>query len=467
MKEKTIFECKTCGHKEPRWLGRCPECGSWNGFEEKKGPVKNRKQSEHGTAVSIPLSSISNEEEMRLSSGINEIDRVLGGGIMKGSAVLVGGEPGIGKSTLMLQLAASVNTNGRILYVSGEESPGQIKVRAERLNISSENIEILSETELISIVNVLNNVKPVLVIADSIQTLHSSEIDSSPGNVNQIKYCTRQLIEYIKTRNIVLFLVAHVTKEGIIAGPKIAEHMVDTVLYFDHGEAGVRMLRSVKNRFGSVDEIGLFTMTETGLKEIRNPVDAFIMHRNLTGENKELPPGITTAIVYEGTRVYFVEIQSLVVPAKAGISRIFSDTIDSRRISRIAAVLEKHVKLKLSSMDIYVTIAGGIRVNEVGIELPIALSIYSARINVPLPPNMASAGEVSLSGELRPVSHMERRIKTGADLGIRRIIIPVNSKLKTEQRYGKFITAAATLRESVKTVFSKMSTGPQDTFKKI
>ncbi|MCD6120817.1 MAG: DNA repair protein RadA, partial [Spirochaetales bacterium] len=364
-----------------------------------------------------------------------------------------GGEPGIGKSTLMLQIAHSVKSNGRILYISGEESPGQIKVRADRLKISRASIEVLSETELSSIMNVLNNIKPVLVIVDSIQTLHAGEIDSAPGNVNQIKYCTQQLIEYIKERNIVLFLVAHVTKEGLIAGPKIAEHMVDTVLYFDQGEGGVRLLRSVKNRFGSVDEMGLFTMDKSGLEELKNPVDAFIMHRNL--KNMKIPPGIATAIVYEGTRVYFVEIQSLLVPAKAGISRIFSDTIDSRRVSRIAAVLEKHVKLKLNSMDLYVAVAGGIRLNEVGIELPIALSIYSARINVPLPPGTASAGEVSLSGELRPVPHMDKRVKTGYDFGLDKIVIPFNPKLKIAEKYGNRLVSSYTLKESLRTVFSK------------
>lgn len=453
MKEKTVFECKVCGHTEPRWLGRCPECGSWNSFVEKKGTAGGKREPSGQDAISIPLTSISNKEGMRVASGIAEMDRVLGGGVMKGSAVLVGGEPGIGKSTLMLQIAHSIKTNGRILYISGEESPGQIKVRADRLKISRDSIEVLSETELTSIVNVLNNIKPLLVIVDSIQTLHAAEIDSSPGNVNQIKYCVQQLIEYIKERNIILFLVAHVTKEGLIAGPKIAEHMVDTVLYFNQGEGGIRILRSVKNRFGSVDEIGLFTMNKTGLKELKNPVDAFIMHRNL--KSKEIPPGIATAIVYEGTRVYFVEIQSLLVPAKAGISRIFSDTIDSRRISRIAAVIEKHVKLKLSSMDIYVAVAGGIRLNEVGIELPIALSIYSSRINVPLPVNTASAGEVSLSGELRPVPHMDKRVKTGYDLGLKRIIIPFNPKLKIGEKYNKLIMSSSTLRESIKTVFTK------------
>jgi len=453
MKEKTVFECKICGHTEPRWLGRCPECGSWNSFIEKKSIAGGKKELSDSDAVSVPLTSINNKEGMRLESGIPEMDRVLGGGIMKGSAVLVGGEPGIGKSTLMLQIAHSVKSNGRILYISGEESPGQIKVRADRLKISRASIEVLSETELSSIMNVLNNIKPVLVIVDSIQTLHAGEIDSAPGNVNQIKYCTQQLIEYIKERNIVLFLVAHVTKEGLIAGPKIAEHMVDTVLYFDQGEGGVRLLRSVKNRFGSVDEMGLFTMDKSGLEELKNPVDAFIMHRNL--KNMKIPPGIATAIVYEGTRVYFVEIQSLLVPAKAGISRIFSDTIDSRRVSRIAAVLEKHVKLKLNSMDLYVAVAGGIRLNEVGIELPIALSIYSARINVPLPPGTASAGEVSLSGELRPVPHMDKRVKTGYDFGLDKIVIPFNPKLKIAEKYGNRLVSSYTLKESLRTVFSK------------
>ncbi len=453
MKQKTIFRCKNCGHTEPRWLGRCPECGNWNTFVEetittgKKTGISGSATGNFGeTAVPIPLSSIKNEGKIRVSSGIREVDTSLGGGIIKGSAILLGGEPGIGKSTLMLQLASNIKTKGRILYLSGEESPGQIKIRSERLGLSPENVEVLSETELSVIITVLNNLKPVVIIVDSIQTLYAGEIESAPGNVNQIKYCTQKLIEWIKQRDSILFLVAHVTKEGIIAGPKIAEHMVDTVLYFDRGEGGIRFLRVAKNRFGSTDEIGIFKMTRSGLVEVKNPESLFLSHRR-----NKFPPGVAMAVVYEGTRSFLVEIQSLVVPAKAGVSRVFSDTIDPRRISRIAAVLEKSLKLRMPNMDLYVNVAGGLRINEVGIELPLALSIYSARMNTPLPENWGFTGEISLSGEVRPIGHIEGRLKTAEEMHLEKIVIPLIGE--GEIKKSSIALPVPDIREAVKTSF--------------
>ncbi len=457
MKQKTIFRCKNCGHTEPRWLGRCPECGNWNTFIEERVTTGKRGTGSGGNignkeenAISIPLSSIKNEGKIRISSRIKEVDTTLGGGIIKGSAILLGGEPGIGKSTLMLQLASNIETKRRVLYISGEESPGQIKMRSERLELSPENVEVLSETELSSIINVLNNLKPIVIIVDSIQTLYAGEIESAPGNVNQIKYCTQKLIEWVKQRDVILFLVAHVTKEGVIAGPKVAEHMVDTVLYFDRGEGGIRFLRVTKNRFGSTDEIGIFKMTRKGLVEVKNPESLFLFHRR-----GEFPPGVAMAVVYEGTRTLLVEIQSLVVPAKAGISRVFSDTIDPRRISRIAAVLEKTLKLKMPNMDLYVNVAGGLRVGEVGIELPLALSIYSARMNTPLPENWGFAGEISLSGEVRPIGHIDRRIKAAEEMHLKKIVIPAigNAIGNTEEKTSPIFIPVSNIREAVKTSF--------------
>ncbi len=455
MKEKTIFKCKNCGHIEPRWLGRCPECGSWNTFTEEKTTVGKAGKSGNAssqrtlqdTVVPIPLSSIKNEGKIRISSNIEEVDTTLGGGIIKGSAILLGGEPGIGKSTLMLQLASNIKTKGRVLYISGEESPGQIKMRSERLGLSPENVEVLSETELSSIINVLNNLKPVVVIVDSIQTLYAREIESAPGNVNQIKYCTQKLIEWIKQRDVILFLVAHVTKEGTIAGPKVAEHMVDTVLYFDRGEGGIRFLRVTKNRFGSADEIGIFRMTKTGLVEVKNPESLFLLHRR-----GNVPPGVAMALVYEGTRTLLVEIQSLVVPAKAGVSRVFSDTIDPRRISRIAAVLEKSLRLKMPNMDLYVNVAGGLKINEVGIELPLALSIYSARMNTPLPENWGFSGEISLSGEVRPIGHIDKRIRAAEEMHLEKIVIPTVGD-NTSDRASSISIKVSDIREAVKISF--------------
>jgi DNA repair protein RadA/Sms len=348
------------------------------------------------------------------------MNRVLGGGIMKGSAALVGGEPGIGKSTLMLQVASALRSPGRVLYISGEESPEQIRLRADRLGAGGgERIEVLSETELSALLKVCDKVKPIVVILDSIQTVHSEDIGNVPGTVNQVRLCAQELIDWAKSHLSALFLVAHVTKEGYIAGPKVLEHMVDTVLYFDAGSAEIRILRCSKNRFGSVDEIGVFEMGEQGLRQMDNPAAAFLSRRS-----GEQPPGVAVAPVYEGSRVLLVEIQSLAVPAKGGISRVFSDRIDSARVSRMAAVLEKHLKVRLSDQDLYVNVGGGMRLSEVGVDLPLCMSLYSARINQPIPPLTAAVGEVSLAAEVHPVGNLDRRIRAVREMGYSRLISP-------------------------------------------
>ncbi len=355
-KIKTVFVCSQCSHEEPKWSGRCPDCGEWNTFSEitpvtaaKSGGGREARKS----TSSVPLSSISPDQGVRLSSGIDEVDRVLGGGMVSGSSILIGGEPGIGKSTLMLQTAAAAEVKGRVLYVTGEESAVQLKQRADRVGIKDSSVEVLCETDLESVLRSLQSLKPSLVIVDSIQTLVSPELGNVPGTPNQIKYCCHEIVTYCRERGCPVFLVAHVTKEGAIAGPKLIEHMVDTVLYFDQSSSELRILRASKNRFGSVDEIGLFTMGEIGLEQVRNPASLFLVHRD-----GELPPGIIVAPVYEGSRVLLVEIQSLVVPAKGGVSRIFSDRIDSGRVSRTAAVLEKHLSLRFADQDIYINVAG-------------------------------------------------------------------------------------------------------------
>jgi len=365
---------------------------------------------------------------------------VLGGGVMKGSATLIAGEPGTGKSTLMLQLAARVQTAGRVLYVSGEESPGQIRLRSERLGITgagagtaggagrtgargpaaaAQRIEVLSGTELSAVLQVCDRLSPVVLIVDSIQTLHSADIGAVPGTVNQIKLCSQELIDWAKLHGAALFLVGHVTKEGYIAGPKVVEHMVDTVLYFETGSGEIRLLRCAKNRFGAVEEIGIFSMGEQGLEQVANPAALF-----LTQRQEAQPAGVVAAPVYEGSRVLLVEIQGLVVPAKGGISRVFSERIDAGRVSRMAAVLEKHLKVRFSDQDIYVNVGGGIRIGEVGIELPLAACLYSARLNQPVPPLTAVVGEVSLAGEIHPVPHLERRIRAVQEMAFRRLIHP-------------------------------------------
>ena len=424
-----IYKCASCGKEEPKWLGRCPECGEWNTFEETIAsnslPDSRGGRSKQGSGMPqvFPLAAVDPMEGSRLGSGIGELDRVLGGGIMKRSAVLVGGEPGIGKSTLLLQLAAAAVTKGRILYVSGEESAGQLRLRADRLGISKdkmERIEILCSANLNEIETVLNNIKPVLVMVDSAQTLFSEDAGAVAGTVNQMKFCSFELISWVKEHDASLFLTAHVTKEGFISGPKTLEHMVDTVLYFEQNEKtsgfseadDCRFLRAAKNRFGSVDEIGIFTMGERGLSSIEDTGRMFLVRRE-----GALPPGVATAAVLEGSRTILVEIQALTIPAKGAVSRVFSDKIDSGRVSRVSAAIEKYLGLRLSDQDLYVNAAGGIRVTEVGVELALACALYSARTGLPLPSDLAIAGELSLTGEIRPVRRLASRVKTAANLG--------------------------------------------------
>ncbi|MDR0569039.1 MAG: DNA repair protein RadA [Spirochaetaceae bacterium] len=418
-----IFQCSACGHEEAKWLGRCPNCGEWNTLIETpaqgSGVVSGKVRRGGSGPQYFPLSSVDPQAGSRILSGIPELDRVLGGGIMKRSAILVGGEPGIGKSTLLLQAAASCGTKGRILYVSGEESAGQVRMRADRLGISGDRIEICCTARLEDIEAVLEAVKPVIVIADSVQTLHTDEAGLVPGTVNQMKFCSYELISWVKDHDAALFLAAHVTKEGVISGPKTLEHMVDTVLYFEQNDGDSRFLRASKNRFGSVDEIGIFTMSEQGLAMVEDPSLLFLVARE-----GELPPGVATAAVLEGTRTLLVEIQALTVPAKGAMSRVFSDRIDSARVSRVAAILEKHLNLRLSDQDIYVNVAGGIRIGEVGVELALAGALYSARTGIPLSARTAIAGELSLAGEVRPLKRLSGRIKTARSLGFERFLCP-------------------------------------------
>ena len=372
--------------------------------------------------LSLPLSSVDPLEGVRIKSGIPELDRVLGGGIMKRSAILIGGEPGIGKSTLLLQAASTADTKGRILYISGEESAGQLKMRASRLGLSGDRIEIFCSGNLEDIETIIESVKPILILADSAQTLFSASVGPAAGTVNQMKYCSWELISWIKEHDAALILTAHVTKDGFISGPKSLEHMVDTVLYFEDSlsdSSDTRFLRAVKNRFGSIEEIGIFTMGEKGLTAVEDPSHLFLIRRD--GDH---PPGIATAAVLEGSRTLLVEIQALTVPAKGSISRVFSDRIDTARVSRVAAIIEKHLKLRLSDQDIYVNVAGGIRINEVGVELPLACAIYSARTGLPIPAKTVIAGELSLAGEVRPLRRLEGRVKTAENLGFSSFLGP-------------------------------------------
>ncbi|MCL2473237.1 MAG: DNA repair protein RadA, partial [Treponema sp.] len=330
----------------------------------------------------------------------------------------------IGKSTLLLQTAAGAQTKGRVLYVSGEESAGQVKMRADRLGVSGDSIEILCSGNLEDIQSVIEAVKPVLIMVDSAQTLFCAALGQTPGALNQMKYCSWELVSWVKEHDAALFITAHVTKDGFISGPKSLEHMVDTVLYFEDSsrttnDGDTRFLRAAKNRFGSVDEIGIFTMGEKGLSTVEDPSLLFLVHRD-----GELPPGIVTAAVLEGSRTLLVEIQALTIPAKGTMSRVFSDRIDSARVSRVAAVIEKHLGLRLSDQDLYINVAGGIRIDEVGVELALASALYSARANIPAPAKTAIAGELSLAGEVRPLRRLGSRVKTARNLGFTEFLGP-------------------------------------------
>lgn len=435
MKRTTVFICRECEHQESKWLGRCPQCGSWNSLEERTKLPEGKSPSlavgvpkPTSGGKSLPLDSLEAKEDWRLDAGISEVNQVLGGGIVRGASILIGGEPGIGKSTLLLQLAAQVKTPGRILYVSGEESAAQIKMRADRLGLKRPGLEILVETHVPVITGVFERIKPVVIVIDSIQTLYNPDAGDVPGTVNQLRYGCHEVLQWAKEHEAAVFLIAHMTKGGQIAGPKLIEHMVDTVLHFDQAAGDVRILRATKNRFGSVDEVGLFTMDEKGLSEVTNPEALFLIRRD-----DGLPPGIAVAPIFEGSRALLVEIQALTVPAKGGLSRISSDRIDAARVTRVAAVLEKHTGLRFSDQDVFVNVAGGMRINDPGAELPLALALYSARTGQPIPLGFAAAGELSLAGEVRPTTHLRRRIKAAADLGYPTTVVPEPGKLRTIQ----------------------------------
>ncbi len=458
-KKKTgdlAHRCSKCGYTQARWLGRCPECGEWNTFEEvtinQDYSTAERSIAEKFVkeAHSVPLDAIEANDAVRLSTGIAEFDRVLGGGAVKRSAILIGGEPGIGKSTLLLQ-AASASSSGsvkKVLYVSGEESGGQIRSRADRLNLPLKNIELLCTCRLEDVERVLNKVNPVFVIIDSIQTMYSADAGAVPGTINQLKLCAHELVSWVKERDSVLFLTAHVTKDGNIAGPKVLEHLVDTVISFERTEDDVRFLRALKNRFGSVDELGIFSMDESGLRAIDDPSSLFITNR--TGP---LPAGSAAVPVCEGSRVFMVEIQALTVPAKGAVTRVFSDKIDSARVSRIAAVLEKRIGLQFSDQDIYVNVAGGIRLKEPAADLAIALALYSARANIPAQKEGAYIGELSLAGEIRSVKKLKQRIKTAQSMGFTKVVSPPPSDSEAGDINTSQLFKAEDLSSAIKKVF--------------
>ncbi len=360
-----------------------------------------------------PLADIDVTEARRLGTGMAELDRCLGGGLVKGSVVLLGGEPGIGKSTLTLQLLDRLQTDLPLVLVAGEESSAQVKLRSKRLGISRSDILVIEETRVTSIEQALQDIEPGCVVVDSIQALRSPEAGDIPGTINQVKYGAYELSEWARLRGVPLIFIAHVTKGGLIAGPKTIEHLVDTVLQFEEAEAGLRLLRALKNRFGSVDELGLFRMEESGLTEVPNPSQVFLQNRD-----GPMPAGTAIASVIEGSRALLVEVQALTVSAKAGLGRVSSDKIDSTRVQRVAAVIEKHLGLSFTDQDIYVNVGGGLRLSEPAVDLPLALALISARTQRPLLRGLCAAGELSLAAEVRSVPALKRRLKAAVDLGM-------------------------------------------------
>lgn len=424
-KKKTKFICQECGYESAKWMGKCPGCQSWNSMveefvEPKRSQTTFQTGISSGTMKPQRITAVEKEEETRIDTQMPEFNRVLGGGMVPGSLVLVGGDPGIGKSTLLLQFSSKLASSGyKVLYISGEESIRQTKLRADRLQVSSDLLYVLAETDLDYIERAIKEIEPAMVIIDSIQTVYQQEVMSAPGSVSQVRECTAAFMKIAKTSGIAIFIVGHVTKQGSIAGPKLLEHMVDSVLYFE-GERHhtYRILRAVKNRFGSTNEIGIFEMKETGLVEVKNPSEIFLEERT------EGTSGSIVVAAMEGTRPVLVEIQALITPTSFGNARRMATGIDHNRVSLLMAVLEKRVGLLLQNQDAYLNVAGGVRLEEPAIDLGIAVCIASSFRNHPTNPTDVVIGEVGLTGEVRRVSRIEQRVKEAAKLGFKRVILP-------------------------------------------
>mgnify|MGYP004563878835 FL=1 len=423
MKAKTLFYCTECGNESPKWAGRCSVCGAWNSIveqpEEKKAAGKGRLLANVRTVKAESITDLSSGEEIRFSTGMGELDRVLGGGAVKGSLVLVGGAPGIGKSTLMLQICKKLGEQFRVLYVSGEESVHQLKLRAKRLQVESENLYVLSETNLGDVLECVNEEQPEVLIVDSIQTLYNEELNSPAGSVGQVKDCTMKLMQLAKEGNITVFVIGHVNKDGFIAGPKVLEHMVDCVLYFE-GEQHMayRILRAAKNRFGATNEIGVFEMLDCGLREVENPSEMLLSGR------PEDAPGSCVTCVMEGARPVLAEVQALVAPTNANYPRRTCNGLDSNRASMLLAVLEKRGRLRMSQCDAFFNIIGGLTLDEPAADLATLVAIASSYLDKPVPAKLAAIGEVGLSGEVRSVSHVPQRLSEVHRLGFDKCIVP-------------------------------------------
>ncbi len=447
-KTKTVFYCTACGNETPKWMGKCPACGQYNTMQEhveKAATIGRSVSTSMGTHRSAQrLTDVTGDEEIRFSTGIGELDRVLGGGAVTGSLVLVGGAPGIGKSTLLLQICQSICTGRTVLYVSGEEGEKQLKMRAQRLGVFPETLYILSETLLSDILLAVEELKPDILIIDSIQTLCDETNESAPGSVSQVKDCTMALMQLSKQGGITTFVVGHINKDGAIAGPKVLEHMVDCVLYFEGDQnSSYRLLRAAKNRFGSTNEIGVFEMRNNGLAEIPNPSQMLLEGR------PEGACGTCVACVMEGTRPVLAEVQALVTKTSFNVPRRTSDGFDFNRAALLLAVAEKRAGLKLSTFDAYINVIGGLHLDEPGADLPVALAVASSYRDAPIPDDLVAIGEIGLTGEIRSVSNLNQRLTEVARLGFKKCILPKKTTEKLVIPKDLAIYFVRNLREAI------------------
>ena len=445
-KPSTVFVCSNCGNESSKWFGRCPACNEWNTcYEEKINLKSSGKSASKKTVTTVKLDDVKKQDIVRTKTGFDELDRVLGGGLVKGSLTLLGGEPGIGKSTLILQICDKIKGEGQVLYVSGEESAQQIKIRADRLGIKNNDIVFLGETDIDVIEDAILKTNPKLVIIDSIQTMYSDEITSGPGSVSQVREITARIMKMCKQEEITTIIIGHVTKDGNIAGPRVLEHMVDTVLYLE-GERyfAYRILRGVKNRFGSTNEIGMFEMNDIGMCEIDNPSSVL-----LSEKNENVAGSIVVASI-EGTRPILVELQALTATSVFGMPRRTANGIDYNRLTLLIAVLEKRTGLPLGNQDVYLNIVGGIKINEPALDLGIILAVSSSFKNIPIPNDVIAIGEVGLTGEVRSVNQIEKRIKEAEKLGFKTCIIPKSNKKLLKEKYKLDIIGVQNISEAMR-----------------
>lgn len=452
MKAKTVYYCTECGNETAKWQGKCSACGSWNTIVEQPKETKIKTSASSSTSIvkkAKKLSEFTSDSEIRFSTGLSELDRVLGGGAVKGSLVLVGGAPGIGKSTLLLQICQFMCKNDVVLYVTGEESERQIKLRADRLGVDTDELFILSETNCEDIISSAEELSPGIMIVDSIQTLFSDELNSAAGSVAQVKACTMDLMRFAKDSGTMIFLIGHVNKEGVIAGPKVLEHMVDCVLYFE-GERSLnyRILRSAKNRFGSTNEIGVFEMRDNGLCQIENPSET------LLAERPKDAPGTCVTSVMEGSRPILAEIQALAAPTGANNPRRNTNGIDYNRSMMIIAVMDKRTAFKINSCDTYINVIGGLNIEDPGADLATILALASSIKDKTINPGIAAIGEIGLTGEIRSVSHIEQRIKECARLGFKTCLIPKANTNKLSIKADIDIIPVGTIFDALKAALS-------------